>query len=576
MSLGMVVAASGSMTSAVAKSPPAGGGNVGEILIATLVSFAAVAVVAAVGVRHRRHQTLAPLVRQVEERTGLPAWTVLPVGIVGREPPRSRCGATTGTSPGTSTAVATPARSPTPRTGSSSSASTASPSAACWRSSSATAAAPSAVRLTERWSVPVGRPAPVGLRRGRAGRLPARRHLAPAVRAGRDGLGADPPPADRRSVAVHACLLGARRGGPAGGRRGAHAAGPQHRQGRRRRVRRRAPDRDVDPAGGVRLRRAAVPGCLPPGAHRPRGRAWPSWPCGSGSAGVVRCSPWPSSGSARGALTLGIVALGRSTQHIPLYVAEALIVEVVAAVVGRDRQLTLGAVAGALIGTVGFASRVGLEPRVDAAAVARPTSFPRRSCYTAVAGTAGGVLGGLIGRAVAPEGVAHQPTPRFAAGLAWAGAAGGDRASACRSPSRPAGRPTSTSPPARADADTARPDRRGRRDARPSRPTPPPRNAEWFEVLAWQGSRNGSRGGLRVPGDATPGRRHLAQRGTDPGRRHLQDDAPPPRRDRGCRQCPSTCPPTPPSTLERSPRSTAPATSSGRSRSSSGRPGRTT
>ncbi len=63
--------------------PPAGGGDVGEILIATAVSFAAVAVVVVVGYLHRKRGWLDPLVRQVEDRTGLPAWTVLPVGIVG-------------------------------------------------------------------------------------------------------------------------------------------------------------------------------------------------------------------------------------------------------------------------------------------------------------------------------------------------------------------------------------------------------------------------------------------------------------------------------------------------------------
>ena len=38
----------------------------------------------------------------------------------------------------------------------------------------------------------------------RAGRLPARRHLAPHLRPGRDAVGADPPAAVRRRVALHA------------------------------------------------------------------------------------------------------------------------------------------------------------------------------------------------------------------------------------------------------------------------------------------------------------------------------------------------------------------------------------
>ena len=55
------------------------------------------------------------------------------------------------------------------------------------------------------------------LRRELAGGLPARRHLAPDLRPGRDPLGPDPPDADRRRRP-----LGARRLGPAcRGRRGA-------------------------------------------------------------------------------------------------------------------------------------------------------------------------------------------------------------------------------------------------------------------------------------------------------------------------------------------------------------------
>ena len=62
-------------------------------------------------------------------------------------------------------------------------------------------------------------------RRLRADRLPARRHVAPAVRAGRDALGPDPPDADRRRLD-----LADRPGDPA--RRG-HALAPR-RPGARR------------------------------------------------------------------------------------------------------------------------------------------------------------------------------------------------------------------------------------------------------------------------------------------------------------------------------------------------------
>ena len=48
-----------------------------------------------------------------------------------------------------------------------------------------------------------------GLRRLRAVGLPARRHVAPPVRTGRDALGPDPPDADRRRLARDARLAGA-------------------------------------------------------------------------------------------------------------------------------------------------------------------------------------------------------------------------------------------------------------------------------------------------------------------------------------------------------------------------------
>jgi hypothetical protein len=48
--------------------------------------------------------------------------------------------------------------------------------------------------------------------------------------------------------------------------------------------------------------------------------------------------------------------LGESTPHLPLYLAEALIVELLALRIPRERPLAFGARAGALIGTVGLAA----------------------------------------------------------------------------------------------------------------------------------------------------------------------------------------------------------------------------
>src|SRR4051812_44796097 len=66
-----------------ADAPPAGGTAIGEVIVASLVAMSGVFLVAALGVAHRRRGYLNPIAATAEERTGLPAWTVLPVLIVG-------------------------------------------------------------------------------------------------------------------------------------------------------------------------------------------------------------------------------------------------------------------------------------------------------------------------------------------------------------------------------------------------------------------------------------------------------------------------------------------------------------
>src|ERR671930_1064575 len=62
----------------------------------------------------------------------------------------------------------------------------------------------------------------------------------------------------------------------------------------------------------------------------------------------------------RGLLSAAVgPALGETTLHFPLYIVEALLVELVAWRIPRDRPLTLGIVSGALIGTVGLAADWG-------------------------------------------------------------------------------------------------------------------------------------------------------------------------------------------------------------------------
>ena len=118
------------------------------------------------------------------------------------------------------------------------------------------------------------------------------------------------------------------------------------------------------------------------------------------------------------ALTLIIGPLfGHTTMHFPLYIAEALLVEGGALVVSRDRPLTLGAAAGALIGTVGVAAEWGWS-HVWMPIPWSEAMFPEILVLAPVAGIAGGVLGGFIGRALMADRVAPESAPRWLAPVA--------------------------------------------------------------------------------------------------------------------------------------------------------------
>jgi hypothetical protein len=88
--------------------------------------------------------------------------------------------------------------------------------------------------------------------------------------------------------------------------------------------------------------------------------------------------------------------LGETTPMFPLYLGEALCVELVALAVGRDRPLALGGIGGALAGTLGFASEFAWSGLV----MPLPWTsgvMPEGLAFAAVAGIGGGLLGGLLG-----------------------------------------------------------------------------------------------------------------------------------------------------------------------------------
>lgn len=101
------------------------------------------------------------------------------------------------------------------------------------------------------------------------------------------------------------------------------------------------------------------------------------------------------------ALVIGL-GFGQTVPHMPLYLAEALLVEGAALLVPVARQVRFGLVAGALIGTVGVAAEWAYS-QVAFPLPWQPVLFPEAYLLAFVAAVAGGVLGGLIGRALLPD-----------------------------------------------------------------------------------------------------------------------------------------------------------------------------
>ncbi|HEY1595196.1 MAG TPA: hypothetical protein VGF74_07360 [Thermoleophilaceae bacterium] len=115
----------------------------------------------------------------------------------------------------------------------------------------------------------------------------------------------------------------------------------------------------------------------------------------------------------RGAFTLVIgPVFGMSTLHIPLYLAEAVLVELVALIVTRERALTFGAAAGVAIGTVGLVAEWGWS-HVWMPLPWPVAMLPEAALLGFAAAVAGGVLGGYLGRALSSGDVAPQRGPRW-------------------------------------------------------------------------------------------------------------------------------------------------------------------
>jgi hypothetical protein len=139
------------------------------------------------------------------------------------------------------------------------------------------------------------------------------------------------------------------------------------------------------------------------------------------SVALVAARIWAGPGGALVAVALYIVVrggvsvmvgpvFGETTPHLPLYVAEAALVELVALRGLTARPLAFGAVAGVAIGTVGLAAEWGWSH------VWMPLPWPTAMLPQALAvglmtAVAGGLIGAVIGSALASDRV---PRPRGA------------------------------------------------------------------------------------------------------------------------------------------------------------------
>jgi hypothetical protein len=141
------------------------------------------------------------------------------------------------------------------------------------------------------------------------------------------------------------------------------------------------------------------------------------------SIGLISARMWGGAGGAIGAVAFfwlirGFVSLmvagvwDESTPHIPLYVAEALIVEATAAVLLTRRPLAFGVVAGVLIGTLGTAAEWGWS-HVWMPLPWPSALLPEVALVTILAGLGGGLVGTFIGGSLRARPEPYPPGARL-------------------------------------------------------------------------------------------------------------------------------------------------------------------
>jgi hypothetical protein len=102
------------------------------------------------------------------------------------------------------------------------------------------------------------------------------------------------------------------------------------------------------------------------------------------------------------------------TFHMPLYLGAALVVELVAARISPDRQLTFGAVAGLGVGTLGMATEA-VWSHVWMPIPWTATLLPEALFVVVPAAVAAGLVGGFLGRGLTRPGVPRERVPSWLA-----------------------------------------------------------------------------------------------------------------------------------------------------------------
>jgi hypothetical protein len=186
----------------------------------------------------------------------------------------------------------------------------------------------------------------------------------------------------------------------------------------------------------------------------------------------------------RGTITfLVAVPLGRTVPHFPLYAAEAVLVELVALVVGTQKSWRFGAVAGFAVGTAGLAAEWGWS-HVWAELPWPSTLWPQAAILGLVTAVGGGIVGGWFGTSL--NRTAGEPQEAVGAATRWLPLVGFAAVVTCLAISLP----ITTGQPARADVtvtDVAAGPNRTVQATIKLTPADAADHATWFTATSWQG-----------------------------------------------------------------------------------------